>query len=384
VRNRFLIIALSSLAPAIGVAQQPRIHDSAGVHIVENGARAKAPIAFRLADKSSFDVGGLKDNPDDELNSRSPYLRDITLANGNHLVDDQVKLRYLDASGKQLRVSGRKGAGPGEFQSIVSLCHTRGDTVVASDPANGRVTILDGAGTIVREVAVTRPNIPSDGCFDDGTWLLSQSVLGQDSVRRDKMVRYNLAGAVVGSAGEYPEPGFDLFVTRYLTFIVRGSRLYVGDPRASEVRIYDESGKLTGIVRTDDPPARTTVAEQQAMMPVGSPMTSDQSIMDRFKERLRTTPRPAQWPSFGLIRVDPDGRIWIEDYKKVRTDPDLWTAFDASGRLLGKLSMPPVTNGSDSRIISFTSGGVEVRRQDDDGAVHLTTYLLVPAKGGRP
>lgn len=382
--HRFLLLALSCLVPALAVAQQPRARDSAGVRIVENSARARAPIAFRVSDKASFDVGGLKDNPDDELDPHGGYLRRIGLANGTQVVDDNVKLRYYDATGKQLRVSGRHGAGPGEFQQIASLCRTHGDTVVTSDPGNGRVTIFDKTGSIVREIPVGRADMPREGCFDDGTWLLSPSVAGSDTVRRSKLVRYNLAGTVVGSAGEYWGGKFDLFVSLYPAFVVRGTHLYVGDPRASEVRMYDESGKLTRIVRTDDPIPKTTAAERGAMLPTMTPMTSDQSIMDRFKERLRTTPRPTEWPAFGLIRVDPDGRLWIEDYKKVRTAPDVWTAFDGSGRLLGRLSFPAASKPGDPMIVDFTSGGVEVRRQDSDGAPHLTTYPLVAVKGGHP
>jgi hypothetical protein len=382
--NGCLFIALSFAVPAISLAQLPRVRDSAGVHIVENSARSKAPIAFRLSDKASFDVGGLKANPDDELDPRGGYLRSIALSNGTYVVDDDSKLRYLDATGKQFRVTGRTGAGPNEFRQISTLCRTHGDTVVASDPSNGRITVLDKTGSIVKQVAVGRAEMPYDGCFSDGTWVLWQSGMGPDSTRRARMAHYNLDGAVIGSSGDYWGGKFDLFVSVSPTFIVRGTHLYVGDPRASEVRIYDQNGKLTGIIRTDDPIAKTTASEQAAMMPQAYPMSSDQSIMDRFKERLRTTPRPGEWPSYGRIAVDPEGRLWIQDYQKARTDPVLWTAFDASGRLLGKLSFPPSTKPSDARLVDFTSGGVQVRREDSDGAPHLTIYPLVPVRGGRP
>jgi len=198
------------------------------------------------------------------------------------------------------------------------------------------------------------------------------------------MVRYNLNGRNIGSIGEYSGDSLNLFIFLIPTFVAQGQHLYVGDPRASEVRIYDESGKLTAIVRTDDPIARTTAAEQAAMQPHGYPVCRDQSCTDRFKERLKNEPRPKDWPSFTKIAVDPDGRLWMLDWKKVRTDPDIWTAFDASGRLLGRLSFAAYTKSGYPFISHFTSGGVEVLRQDDDGATHLTTYPLIPVTGGRP
>lgn len=376
------LLLLVCALPAIAAAQFPRTRDSAGVHIVENSSRAKAPITFRASDKPSFDVGGLKDNPDDELNSRAGYLRSIVLANGSHVVSDDTRLRFLDAGGRQFHVSGRGGAGPGEFRQVSTLCRTRGDTVLASDPGNGRITVFDKAGTMVREIPVGRVEMPYDGCFDDGTWVLWQSVMGRDNTRRARMEVHNVAGAVVGTAGDYSTGKYDMFVSLWPTFIVHGSHLYVGDPTASEVRLFDKAGKLKTIVRTDDPPAKTTAAEQAAMMPMVSPVSDDQSIMDRFKERVRSTPRPAEWPSLGKIAVDPDGRLWIQDYKKARSDADAWTAFDASGRMLGRLTFPPSAKFGDPRIVDFTSGGVQVERQDSDGARHLTIYPLIRVNGG--
>ena len=57
------MIALASPAQA----QLTKVRDSAGVHIVENPARAKASITFKLSDKPTYDVGGLKDNLDDRV-----------------------------------------------------------------------------------------------------------------------------------------------------------------------------------------------------------------------------------------------------------------------------------------------------------------------------
>jgi hypothetical protein len=382
--NRYLLVALSCVLPTICLGQFPRIRDSAGVHIVENSARSQAPIAFRVSDKPSFDVGGLKDNPADELDPRGGDLKSITLANGTHVVDDEVKLRFFDATGRQFQVSGRRGEGPGEFRRIYSLCRTHGDTIVASDGGIGRITIVDKAGAIVREIAAGHSAMPYNGCFDDGTFVASQSVMGPDRVLRDKLIRYNLAGTMLGSLGENPSftLGFWLWISP--TYTARGTLLYVADPRAREVRIFDQSGKLTSIIRTDDPVARTTTAERAVMVPTLCPVPLDDGCKQRYKDRFQNVPRPTVWPSFEKIAVDPDGRLWIMDWRKVRTDPVAWTAFDPSGRLLGRLTFPGTTKPGDPFISRFTSGGIEVMRQDDDGATHLTTYPLIAMRGGRP
>ena len=46
--------------------------------------------------------------------------------------------------------------------------------------------------------------------------------------------------------------------------------------------------------------------------------------------------------------------------------------------MLGRLSFASYTKDGYPYISRFTSGGVEVVRQDDDGAPHLTTYPLTP------
>lgn len=62
----------------------------------------------------------------------------------------------------------------------------------------------------------------------------------------------------------------------------------------------------------------------------------------------------------------------MESFRKRRTDPHTYTAFDATGKLLGRLVLP-----ADSPAIAFTAGGVLLWRTDKDGAEHLVVYELV-------
>src|SRR4051794_34651386 len=104
------LIGLASIA----TAQTPKIRDSAGVRIIENGPRLTAPVVFQLADKPSFDVGGLKQNPAEELKDRNPYPRLVRLASGNVVIADFDRVVFFDAKGQLIKSVGRKGDGPGE------------------------------------------------------------------------------------------------------------------------------------------------------------------------------------------------------------------------------------------------------------------------------
>src|SRR3954469_393981 len=130
--SRVAVGLLFSFA-ALAAAQTPRARDGAGVRIVDNPSRLKAPTAFRLGDKPVFDAGGLEGDPDVEISSRQGYPLAIRLANGNVAITDRARVQTFSAAGKRLRISGREGRGPGEFTAVTHLCRARGDTVLASD-----------------------------------------------------------------------------------------------------------------------------------------------------------------------------------------------------------------------------------------------------------
>ena len=379
------LLALIALTSPVQ-AQLPKVRDSAGVHIVENPARAKGSITFKLSDKPTHDVGGLKDNLDDELSTNTGALTEIRLSDGRYVVADETRLRFLDATGKQERVVGRRGQGPGEFQYIRTLCRTGADTIVVADDGNSRVTVFDKTGAMVREVSVGRTSMPESGCFEDGTFLVIETLRPAGAPATTRLIHRQLDGTVLGTAGEFWGGILQQFNMVRPQFAVRGQQVYFGDPRVSEVRRYNPQGTLIGIIRTADPIERTTASERAAMRPAYSIATNDQALRDRAQEQLRTAPRPEEWPSYARMLVDPDGRLWLQDVQKDRLAPTplVWTVFDATGRLLGRFPIPPPLKRGDPRIIAFTSGGVLIGRNDDDGAYHLTTYALVPVKGAKP
>jgi hypothetical protein len=360
--------------PAGSIESQPaRVRDSAAVRITENGARAGAPISITLAPTPVFDIGGLKSDPADELTDWLISFNVVRLSDGVRVVGDRVRLRYFDSAGRQVRVSGREGQGPGELANTSSICSTRGDTVVVLDAGNRRISIWDRSGDHVREFQIERGG-ERMGCFNDGTILLA--VWEGNQLRLEHR---RLDGTLVRALGLFGgAPQRTAYYNSQTSMAVYGTRFYIGDPRAHEVRGFDQRGQLVSIVRTSDPVERVTASELSNIAPMGGAAGGTTGGARNTAAAPRPPgPVPTVWPAYGQIRLDDDGRLWIQEFRKTQSAPMVWTSFDADGRILGRLTMPAQIKRGDPHLLMFTRDGALVRLEDSDGAVHLVEYPLV-------
>ena len=373
-RHAATLIILSGCCLSAGLQAQaaPRVHDSAGVQIVGNGSRASAPAVFRLGATPILDLGGLSDNPDDELQVGASAIR---LRDGRIMLANRTSVIVLDASGKRLQVIGRKGAGPGEFRAISSYCQTRGDTIIVSDGSNGRVTVLDGKGGYVRDIP-TRGAVRPGACLDDGRFLRAEGQI----IRKDQFdwrYHYLLSrtdGAIALDLGEQPAMTIGGPIA---SFFAVGDQLILASGRESDIRLFSGNNALIRIIRSDDPPVKMTDQDAKAHNAVVTvteiPVSKDGS---RGRPNTVTMPHPDFWPPYGRVLPDLDGRVWVEDNR--RADSPGWTAFDLSGRMLGRLDPPPHAEAERWRVVGFGHNELIAARQDDDGAYRVTFYPLVP------
>lgn len=361
---------------------QATIRDSVGIRIIENPARVGSPVSLRLVAVPSLDLGGLKSNPEDEFVSTAGYLRWAQLSTGGVAAIDVTRIRYFDASRKQVTVAGRNGAGPGEYRSLTSICRTRGDTIVVFDTGTQRVGVLDGRGKFVRHIPYDRFGIPPwAGCFDDGTYLSSVSQPPVQGTRAMSQVsRLRLDGTLVQVLGLFPRTNYSQAVSAEVTIAAQGGRMYVGDPTLSEIKVYSNMGKLVQVIRTRDEAGRLTDREIDRMADATIPANAPRSAREAERERLRRMPRPGSMPFFGRICVDPAGRTWVQDYRLSREKPDIWTGFDSQGKMIGRVIIPAPA-GQVTQVVDFGRDGVMLRVNDTDGAAHLREYRIVPIKG---
>jgi hypothetical protein len=373
-------LGLSAVVAAGSSAQTPRIRDSAGVRIIENGPRLTAPGAFQLAEKPSFDVGGLHDDPVDELSPRPFYVDAVRLSNAHVAVLDTFRVVFYDAAGKRIKAFGRRGRGPGEFVAAAGICATRGDTVLVTQERQTMTRLTKNGTFVSTSVPPNGVSAEPAGCFEDGTYVGRQrSGRNTDGASRWLYLRAGSA-AVMNTITEETHPVSDALVVALGAAVARGNRLYLATPDRFEVRAFDPSGQLKEIIRTSDPLVPMT-ADDKSRMPLRI-VAGQSSGLDREAQRKRAIAdsKIKYWPTLGRMLVDADNRIWIQDWTPSDdpTWPQGWTAFDSSGTLLGRLMIPAARSKVLRHyVVHFGKNEVFLYRIDEDGAAHYTAYPIL-------
>ena len=347
--------------------------DTTGVPIVRFTVTGGASVRFSLDTKVSFQVGGLEES-EVEFDHRQGYLNAVRLSTGGYAVIDGHRVHYFDRSARRVRVAGRRGSGPEEFRNLVSLCRTRGDTLVVLDSWNGRFAILDGSGKVVRTFRQSgMRSFPADFCFPDGSMLLMEtattSVTGEQRVR---LVRVDHAGAVLNTVGELQASPLDMVSQTVPQVGILDGRLYYADGRAGDITVYTASGTVLRILRSMDERVLVKPADiDRRLGSLEARSVRGQAVIARMRANA-----PRVWPAFDRMLVGPDGLLWLQDFRPRLDAPDRWTALDTAGRVIGRLDMSAPNPSAFREVLGFGRNEVLVRQFDSDGAVHVVVFPL--------
>lgn len=366
------IIVMLSAAPSSLTAQRVVTCDSAGVRIVTSPPRSKLPVAFRVG-PLLWDVGGLNDDPVREL-GRDGGSDAVVLSNGTIVVSDRTRIVYYDARGTFLGSFGRKGGGPGEFQSISTMCVRKGDTLQVSDGGIHRTTIIGPDRAMVRIVPGRRA-AELRGCTD-ATWTITTEIFPKgDGWTQWVHVRgVNDDGVPRVDFGDFPLRGMGV-TSRTGALAAQGDRVALGSGITPTVDVHDITGRLVQQIRLDEKTAPITAAEMKA----GVGMMQGVNIKTGASIDLPTPKGPPMtWPAHGPLHYDSLGRLWMEDHTK-QISTGWWTVFSPTGEALGRMQLPKSAKGVVPIVLGFTRDAVLIRRFDEDGAPHVTAYRLLPA-----
>lgn len=314
---------------------------------------------------------------------------------GDIFVKDQKPsvIKVFDRGGNFLRSIGREGDGPGEFRA--AFLAVRGDTLVAQDPQNSRVSTFNArTGQVLSTWRSTC-------CYWfpialDGAGRVVVYAMGQDSTRPNTqaMVRAHLDGSSLDTAWVTERPrdeGKSWVVTQGKTMQFMMSVPY----QPENVHGIDPVGSLLSgwngeyLIRTSRDGQDTVALFGRAWTADAVTGAERSAIVERKireqegngtpEEVLRAAFKPEyipdSKPSFISIESDPAGHRWIR-LESADTLLVHYDVFDPVGRWLGPVSIPAALWGESYRRPSWGRDRVAVIGEDEDGRPVVRVFRI--------
>lgn len=317
-------------------------------------------------------------------------VRSVTGApDGFYLLDGvNQQVVQVNRQGTPVRVFGRRGTGPGEFQAALHL-FARGDEVWVGDIGLGRYTVFSADGSLLRTVPWGGPGpMNSDGfaiTVSDaqlfsrwsvkGLWVLRRASLDGTSVdtlavmhtlpRAEVVV--NLPGRV-GPTTMYDPPAF----TPALHWAWAGSdRLVTVTSAQYQVDERDLTGRAHRELIGPTPDLTVTDADRRAWVTQFAELygVDEAPLRERNPGMEDRYPFAERRAAIESIRVDPLGRLWVlaNTVGGNRTRLDL---FDRDLTFLGSVTGLPQPE-------AFTGDGEVLFRIAGGGEDGLDLFLVV-------
>jgi hypothetical protein len=312
----------------------------------------------------------------EEFDARHPFLSAVALANGTIVVNDATRLVFFGPDGRVLYQAGRKGSGPGEFNQVEAVCKTAGDTLIARDAADGRISVWTSSAQHVQTFG-RLGLILGTGCTTDCALVVRTGVPGPAlSADTPRLATYELKGpdgTTRSALGKLPVSEYFGPVLREVAIVPIDQLIAVADGIRSEVRLIDRTGHTRRIFRSRDVARPLTQADWERDVETMIPSNVRGPARDEARKRFMALRRPNTYPALGRIVGDRRGRLWIGEY----ANPASWTVIDTSGSLVGRIRLPFIDARRPGELVAADSAHLVVKWRDVDGAWHVDFHRLI-------
>jgi hypothetical protein len=369
--------------------------DSAGIQIVESAAPAWTDAtAWRLTAEPAVAIGVIEGEAAYEL---FRVVGAVQLSDGRIVVavGGAHELRFFDAEGRHLASVGREGSGPGEFTGMGMLHRLPGDSLLAYDFMQRRVSIVAPNAQHVRDrnlLTGGQPVLPVViGYLGDDAYLarISSRPFGPPTdlplgEMRDSVILLRIAddgatwdtvltvpGQVLhvqnvefgGRSVRLPMPAHYAPTT---AVDLTGDRLTVGHATSYEVKEYGLDGTLRRILRKQQARLPVTSADVDSALARLRAQIGEANLPSGFVDAQMSRPVADSMPAYlSNFRRDPDGNLWIEEFRRPGDDVPRWSVFDPAGRLLGIVTGPAGVRLADvgrDYVLGIVEDDLEVER----------------------
>ena len=293
----------------------------------------KAPIYRQpvLTLKEDWSIGGEK--AQGEYAIAFPYGLAVD-AEGNAYVYElrESRIKVFDRTGKFLRSFGRKGQGPEDIGFTTALFITgEGNELAFPDMGNRRISFFSSEGKFLRSIPVrgrgfTRAAIDSKGAI----YLYDREINpggGRDSMKK---MDQNCAETLAEIFSRPQDDSRNPFAPRDLWTLDHQDRLFYGDAKSYEIKVFASDGKLVRRILRDYELVKVTKSDIEEFEKRGAPPGIN-PVYDYSSHH-------AAYRSFF---ADDLGHLFVQTWERTADNlQDIHDVFDAEGRFIGRVALP--------------------------------------------
>jgi hypothetical protein len=330
---------------------------------------------------------------------------------GNVFVFDSkaYQIKEYGPTGRFIRAIGRKGQGPGDFESVSTIGFL-GDTLWASDERLGRVTLFDPTRQNPKAYPASYdPQLSGLVKHAPSGMLRSGFAVAQGELRllrtrtaanfpspivllrRDGTVADTIAAPVLRAAPDIVHlvsstSAYGRRMTQTAEFLqpFPSDPFWRARPDGNGVVVVDgppatTAGPATFTIQTFDASGRRAAVRSYAYLPI--PITerlrdsvANAALVDAPPEVQRAYREqavvPKHFPPVTDLVVGRDGTIWVQR-EKTNANPPTWNVIDSAGTMIGRAMIPKgvrVVYADRSQVL-----GVE---RDSDGIFSIARFRV--------
>lgn len=361
--------------------------------------RQEPVVDLALSEQPLYSIG-MADGPEEQQLYRvaSASIRDdggIVIANSG-----TRSIRAFDATGNVIWSSGRDGEGPGEYRLIRSASRIDGDTIVAWDPPQRRLTYLGPEGDVAAVVHVESavaiqlsgdsvPAFPTAvTMLGDGTPIAEPGfptqvmTRGPNGVRRDTipLFVFDRTGALTATIGPiagaetYVHDGSSMLMPfgHRLLIAAAGNSLYVGTGKGA-IQSYNSDGTPTRSIdlHLDAVPISDSDFEQMKERWLARMVPQSRASM---VEMLSDLPRLSHHPTYSRLLGGSDGTLLVQLYPSYADSVHRWLFVASDGEVRARLEIP-----AEYQLMDARQDRVAILRRDELDTEQIAVFGLHPS-----